>query len=67
MLAESPEPLNLTTINNDCKELIFERLEWPDLINLADTSKQLLASVCRVFSRKYGKAKIDIGLPMDDA
>lgn len=59
MLSEDQEPLKLTTINNDCKELIFDYLEWQDLINIADTSKQLYAATCRVFKRKYGNAKID--------
>lgn len=58
-LSEDAEPLKLTTINNDCKELIFDYLEWPDLINIADSSKQLYSAVCRVFYRKYSNAKID--------
>lgn len=67
MLPEAAEPLNLTTINNDCKELIFEYLKWPDLISVADTSKQLYTSVCRVFNRKYGNnARIDLGLQLED-
>lgn len=62
------EPLGLATINNDCKELIFEHLEWIDLLSLADTSKQLNLSVCRTFKRKYGgiDSQIDFGLPFDD-
>lgn len=68
ILSEVPETLNLVTINNDCKELIFEYLNWEDLMCLADTSKQLYSSVCRVFLRKYGSnAKVDLGLPCDDA
>lgn len=31
------EPLNLTIINDDCKELIFEYLEWQDLIHLNES------------------------------
>lgn len=67
ILAEAPGPLDLITINNDCKELIFDFLEWGALLSLADTSKQLYSSVCRVFNRKYGcNAKVDIGLPCGD-
>lgn len=66
ILAETLEPLKLTTINNDCKELIFKYLEWPDMINIADSNKQLYPAVCRVFNRKYGKAKVDFGFPVID-
>lgn len=61
---EIPEPLKLTTIINDCKELIFDYLDWSDLINIADSSKQLNTSVCRVFYRKYGHGKVDFGIPL---
>lgn len=53
--------VSLTTIIDDCKECIFEYLEWPHLLNLADTSKHLITAVCNVFKRKYRNAKIDIG------
>lgn len=57
MLPESPEPLTLTMINDHCRKLIFEYLEWIDMINIADSNKQLYASVCTVFNRKYKNAK----------
>lgn len=59
---EVPEfdvPLNLTTINDDCRELIFEHLGLQDLLNIAETSKRLHSAACAVFKRKYGRAKID--------
>lgn len=56
-----PEPLKLTTINNDCKEIIFDLLEWRDLINVAETSRLFHTSVCHVFRRKYSGTKIAIG------
>lgn len=59
ILPEDQVPLKLTTINNDCKELIFDYLEWQDLINIADSSKQLYIAACGVFKRKYGNSKID--------
>lgn len=65
---DEPEPLNLITINNDCKELIFEHLEWMDLISVAETNKQLYTSACQVFNRKYGRnARVDFGLPPNDS
>lgn len=67
LIPEVTEPLNITTINNDCKELIFEYLEWDHLISVADASKELHTLVCRVFDRKYGNnARVDFGLPLDD-
>lgn len=61
ILQEILEPLNLITVNNDCKELIFDYLEWQDLIRVAETAKPFYTSVCRVFSRKYSNSRIDIG------
>lgn len=67
MATETLDKLNLVSINNDCKELIFEFLEWPDLLSLADSSKKLQPSICQVFTRKYGKnVKVDFGLPLED-
>lgn len=63
LVQETPEPLKLTTINDDCKQLIFDHLEWMDMINIADSNKQLYASICTAFNRKYRNAKIDFGLP----
>lgn len=66
MLPEAPEPLKLTTINNGCKELIFDYLEWTDMINIADSSKTLYPAVCKSFNRKYRNAKIYFGVPISD-
>lgn len=63
--SDSTEPMNLSTINDDCKEFIFEHLDWPDLLSCADTNKQLYTAICRVFKRKYGNAKICLGFPID--
>lgn len=59
MASKIDKALNLTTINDDCKELIFDFLEWKDLLNIAETSKMLYPMACVVFKRKYGKAKIN--------
>lgn len=39
ILSIKSRPLTLVTINNDCKELIFEHLGVKDLVNIAETSK----------------------------
>lgn len=52
------EPLKLTTINDDCKEAIFKFLNLIDLLNIAETNKQLNTAVCAVFKRKYGNKGI---------
>lgn len=52
---EIPESLNLTTIPDECMLCIFEYLNWPDLLSLAETNKELSKMVCFVFSRKYRK------------
>lgn len=44
---------NITNINSDCMELIFEYLEFNDLVNVADSSKQFYNAVCEVYKRKY--------------
>lgn len=61
ILSIDSEPLTLVTINNDCKELIFEHLEIKDLVNIAETSKQLKTAVCAVFRRKHGNRIITYG------
>lgn len=54
------EPLNLTTIADDVKILIFEFLKWPDLISVAETSKTLHTAACDVYKRKYGKGRLKL-------
>lgn len=61
ILSIESEPLTLVTINNDCKELIFEHLEVKDLVNIAETNKELKTAVCAVFRRKYGNKIITYG------
>lgn len=61
MLSINPEPLKLTTINDDCKEHIFNLLDLMDLVNIAETNKQLSSAVCAVFKRKYGNKGIVFG------
>ncbi|XP_055307320.1 uncharacterized protein LOC129571540 [Sitodiplosis mosellana] len=56
--AEDSEALNLTTIDEDSRILIFEFLEWDDLARVADTSKKLYTAACDVYKRKYGKVTL---------
>lgn len=55
-------PINLIDLDDDCKQHIFDHLEWTDLLTLADTSKQLRKAVYRSFNRKHRNAKIDMGV-----
>lgn len=54
---ETTERLCFTTINSDCMQLIFEHLEWRDLVNVAETCKTFYAQACMVFKRKYSGNK----------
>lgn len=51
---------NLTSINDDCKQKIFDYLEYGDLINIAETSKKLHTAVHAAFKRKYGNGKLSL-------
>lgn len=54
---ETTERLCFTTINPDCMQLIFEHLEWRDLVNVAETCKIFYTQACIVFKRKYSGNK----------
>ena len=56
-----PKPIILTDVNDYCKIKIFEYLIWSDLLNVAESNKQLRAAVCDVFKRKYGNAILSLG------
>lgn len=58
---EEFQSFNLTTINDDCREHIFTFLNWEDLLNLAETCKQLSKAARDFFSRKYKNACICFG------
>lgn len=62
----NPEPLNLTTIPDECKICIFEYLNWPDLLSLAETNKELNKMVYLVFNRKYRKQKFSLGHALEE-
>lgn len=63
---ENDSDINLITINDDCKMHIFEYLEVEDLINIAETSKQLYSIACLVFQQKYGNNKFTHLGPLDN-
>lgn len=52
------ENRKITDLNSDCKEIIFEYLEFYDLLRIADSSKQFYNAVCRVFKRKYSDIEL---------
>lgn len=54
---EDREGVNFTSVNNDCMQLIFEHLEWKDLVNVVETCKSFQDAACEVFKRKYGGRK----------
>lgn len=58
LIPEAPEALQLTTKNDDLKELI-DYLEWSDMMNIADSSKTIYTAACKAFKKKYGHLKID--------
>ncbi|XP_037043235.1 uncharacterized protein LOC119079429 [Bradysia coprophila] len=52
------------SMNIDCMQLIFEHLEWKDLVNVAETCKSFNEAVCAVFKRKYsGHNIVALGSP----
>lgn len=61
ILSINPERLKLSTLNDDCKELIFEFLDLVDLVQVAESNKQLNKAASAVFKRKYGNKGIVIG------
>lgn len=44
----------ITDLNGDCLEFIFEYLEFTDLLNIADSSKCFFNPACIVYKRKFG-------------
>lgn len=52
------ETTKITDLNTDCMEIIFEHLEFNDLPNVADSSKQFYTAVCGVYKRKYENMKL---------
>ncbi|XP_055326382.1 uncharacterized protein LOC129580199 [Sitodiplosis mosellana] len=52
----------LTDVNVDCLEHIFKNLSLIDLLNVADSNKQLKPAADLVFASRYGKQSIEINL-----
>lgn len=50
--------MELTEISNDCLEKVFRYLSLGDLLNVADSNKQLRAAAELTYFYKYGKKKI---------
>lgn len=60
LMPESGAPLSLETLNSDCQQLILDYFKWKDLLNVAETSKNLNAAACLAFKRKYGQRVVRI-------
>lgn len=52
------EKTNITDLNVDCMENIFECLDLNDLLSLSNTSKIFYVAVCRVYKKIYGHLKL---------
>ncbi|XP_055306317.1 uncharacterized protein LOC129570651 [Sitodiplosis mosellana] len=60
----NPQPIicttKLTDVNADCLEHIFKHLSLIDLLNVADSNKQLKPAADLVFASQYGKRSMNI-------
>lgn len=52
------ETTKITDLNTDSMEAIFEYLEFDDLVNIAETSKQFYTAACQTYNRKYGNVTL---------
>lgn len=52
----------ITDMNVDCLEMVFEHLDLPDLLNVADSNKELRSAAGIVFNRKYGKSLLHLNI-----
>lgn len=52
------EPKQITDVNNDCLEHLLKCLSLADLLNVADTSKQLVDAAKLAFASKHGRKTI---------
>lgn len=53
-----PVPMELTELNNDCLEHIFQFLNVDDLLTIAHTNKQLKPAADLAFARKFYRKKV---------
>lgn len=47
------ETTNITDLNTDCMEAIFNFLEFNDLLNIVESNKQFQTAACNVYKKKY--------------
>lgn len=57
---QSPETMDFNSLIDDCKEMIFRRLDISDLLNLADSCKQLRQIAHHVCKAKLSGGKVTI-------
>lgn len=60
MLADRSEAMNLTDIGIDCLEQTFVKLEFKDLLSVADVNQQFRKAAIYAFNRKYSQKKFHI-------
>lgn len=59
--SNEPDSMKLTSLDDDCLEHLFGYLDTLDLMNVADSTKQVHNAACVVFKRKYCSGKVIIG------
>lgn len=58
--SDAPDPLQLSHLSYDCWEIVFKFLTFKDLLNVADTNKQLNQMTRSFFEYKYANRLIRI-------
>lgn len=51
--SETAETTKITDLNTHCMEAIFQYLEFNDLLNIVESSKQFYTASCEVYKKKY--------------
>lgn len=60
---KQPKVEMLNILNEDCLEHIFKKLDISDLLNVADSSIELLPAARSAFVSKYGKVRVSTKYP----
>lgn len=53
MESDTVKTTKITDLNSDCMEAIFVHLEFDDLVNVAECSKQFYTAACGAYKRNY--------------
>lgn len=57
---------NLADLNDDCKMLIFEQMEFNDLISMSEINHHFSALATDVFRQKFASKEIEVRQSLDD-